>query len=101
MKEKLAEFLITIQGFRKLTVALLIIIVGIIFRTKGLLNGGEFVDLTKSIGLGFLATNSFEGITAVVKDHLAARKAAGNLLVAPPDAPDSDDVEIVPESSQK
>ena len=97
MKEKLAEFLITLQGFRKFLLSLLIIIVSIVFRTKNLLSGLEFVDLVKAIGLGFLGTNSLEGVTAVIKDHLAARRAAGNIL-APITDPAQEDVQIVPET---
>lgn len=98
MKEKLAEFLITIQGFRKFIVALLVILVSIVFRTKSLLNGVEFVDLVKAVTLGFLGTNSVEGITAVIKDHLAQRREAGNVLVPPPSAPtksEDEEVDIV------
>src|ERR1700749_5183058 len=100
MKQKLAEFLLTIQGFRKFIVALLVILVSIIFRTKSLLSGSEFVDLTKAVTLGFLGTNSVEGITTVVKEHLAARRAAGSLVTPVESSTDEKDEEVEVESAE-
>ena len=96
MKEKIAQFYELLFGFRKFIVALLVLTVSIIFRTKSLLSGGEFVDLAKSVTLGFFGTNTVEGIISVVKDHLAARKEAGNVLAPPPEKSDPDeDVTLV------
>lgn len=96
MKEKIAEFYQLLFGFRKFLVALIVIAVSIIFRAKSLLNGVEFVDLVKAVTLGFFGTNTVEGIVTVVKDHLAARRDAGNVLVPPADKPAADDdVEVV------
>lgn len=97
MKQKIAELYALLFGFRKFLVALLVIVVSIIFRIKTLLNGVEFVDLVKAVTLGFFGTNTVEGIVTVVKDHLAARREAGNVLASPADkqpAPD-DDVEVI------
>lgn len=85
MKEKIAELYQLLFGFRKFIITLLVVVVSIIFRTKALLSGGEFVDLVKAVSLGFLGTNSVEGITTVIKEHLAARRAAGSLTTTPPD----------------
>lgn len=96
MKEKIAELYQLLFGFRKFLVALLVIVVSIVFRAKSLLNGVEFVDLVKAVTLGFFGTNTAEGIITVVKDHLAARKEAGNVLAPPVEKPAPDDeVEVI------
>lgn len=104
MKEKLAEWLLVIQGYRKFLIALLIIVVSIVFRSNNLLSGVEFVDLVKSIGLGFLGTNSAEGLISVLKEHLSARRDAGNLLAPPGDKSkqtEDEEVEIIPAGDAK
>jgi len=94
MKEKVAEFLLTIQGFRKFLMCLFVILIATIFRVKSLVSGGEWSDLSKAVAIAFCGTNGLEGITAVVKEHLALRRAAGNVL-SPPQAT-QDDVELIP-----
>jgi hypothetical protein len=42
MKQKIAEFFLILQGFRKFLICLLILLVSIGFRIKGLLGGSEF-----------------------------------------------------------
>ena len=102
MKEKVAEFFVLLQGFRKFIVALLILLVSIVFRIKGLLSGVEFVDLSKAITLGFFGTNSMEGLFSVVKEHLQARRDAGNVAVPPPtDKEEDEEVEIQPVEATK
>lgn len=101
MKEKIAEWLLVIQGFRKFIICLLVLLVSIVFRTKALLSGSEFVDLAKAVTLAFMGTNSMEGLFSVVKEHLAARREAGNLLQTPKDKSDDEDVEIVPAGDSK
>ena len=99
MKEKIAELYSLLFGFRKFLVAMLVIVISIIFRIKALLSGQEFVDLVKAIALGFFGTNTAEGVITVVKNHLAARRAAGSVLATPDDKPDApapdDDVQLV------
>jgi hypothetical protein len=95
MKEKIAQVYELLFGFRKFIVALLVLVVSIVFRTKALLSGGEFVDLVKAVTLGFFGCNSVEGILEVVKDHLAARKEAGNVLAPPPEKDGNEDVALV------
>lgn len=96
MKEKIAEFYQLLFGFRKFIVALMVLIVSITFRCKNLLNGVEFVDLAKSVTLGFFGTNTVEGIVTVVKDHLQQRRDAGNVLV-PPTSKSADVSLVIPE----
>jgi hypothetical protein len=103
MKEKLAEWLTVIQGFRKFLITLLVIFIGVVFRVKGFISGSETTDLIKSIGISFIAANNLEGFAAILKDHLAIRRAAGNVLKAPDEpAPSTDDeVTLVPTGDQK
>jgi hypothetical protein len=103
MKEKLAEFLLTIQGFRKFLFCILVLIIGTVFRAKALVSGNEWEDLAKSVAISFCATNGLEGITTCIKEHLAIRRASGNLLASPQDTKDDGDeaVELVPTGDSK
>jgi hypothetical protein len=74
-------------------VTFFILITAIIFRFKGFVSGNEWVDVSKSVGLGFIAGNSAEGVIGVLKDHLALRRAAGSITTPAPD-PEDDDVQI-------
>ena len=78
MKQKLAEFLDAIMGFRKFIAFLLILLISIIFRSISLVDGAQFVDLMKSVTVAFLATNSVEHFTSMVKDYIVD-KAKGAL----------------------
>jgi predicted Co/Zn/Cd cation transporter (cation efflux family) len=84
MKQKIAEFFLLLQGFRKFIVCLLILIVSIVFRVKNLLSGGEFVDLDKAIVLAFMGSNSMEGLFSVVKEHLQTKR---DIAINAPEAP--------------
>jgi hypothetical protein len=75
MREKLAEFLDALMGFRKFIAFLLILAIGIVFRIINLVNGSEFVDLEKAVGVSFMATNSVEHFTTMVRDYIASRGA--------------------------
>ena len=46
------------KGFGKESFAIMILITGIIFCCKGLINGAQFVDLIKSIGITYLASHT-------------------------------------------
>jgi len=99
MKEKVAEFIEILTGFRKFIICLLIFVISIVFRVKGLFSGSETEDLLKSVALGFMGTNSAEGLYKVISEHLAARRAAGSVLTPTQDpTPEDDEVELVPTS---
>lgn len=56
-----------LKGFGKESFAIAILIAGIVFRCKGLIDGAQFVDLIKNIGMVYLAShtiNSTWGNTA-------------------------------------
>lgn len=80
MKQKVAEFFDLVFGFRKFIAWLALFLIGIIFRMKGFIDGGEFVDLIKSTFMGFVAANGVEHVVTCVKEYNAGNlaKALGN-----------------------
>lgn len=75
MKQKVAELINIIFGFRKFLLMLLITLVGIIFRVKGYIDGNQFVDLLKSTTISFFAANGVEHIVATVKSVMGKEPA--------------------------
>lgn len=75
MRQKLAEFLDAIMGFRKFIAFLLLLAISIMFRSVNFINGSEFVDLMKNIGIAFFATNGVEHFTSMAKDYIASKVA--------------------------
>ena len=75
MKQKIADFLVALNGFRKFIAWLCIFLVSVGFTIKGLINGSEFVDLTKTVFAGFVAGNGIERVVNCVSDHLADKRA--------------------------
>ena len=59
-----------IKGLRKWSIMIIIIIVGIIFLTNGLLSGLEFVALIKGVAIAFMSSNAVEH----VKDAFIKKK---------------------------
>lgn len=100
----MAEFLVTIQGFRKFIICFMVLIVSIIFRVKNLVNGSEWAGITQNVSIGFFGTNSAESLFSIVKEHLALRRAAGSLTTPPKDpSPDdgNEEVELSPAGDSK
>lgn len=95
MKQKIAEWINIIFGFRKFIAWFGLFLTGIIFRVKGLIAGAEFVDLMKSTFMGFVAANGVEHIMTTVKGVMDSKNAAMNPPVADPD-PTNDDKEVTP-----
>lgn len=69
MKEKLAEWLVTIFGFRKLITWLCLFIIAVIFRLDNYIDGAQFVDLMKNTFLAFVAANSTEHFLITAKEY--------------------------------
>ncbi len=95
MKQKLAEWINIIFGFRKFMAWLALFLVGIVFRVKGLIAGAEFVDLIKGTFLGFVAANGVEHIMTTVKGVMDGKAAAQAPQVADTDE-SNDDKEVEP-----
>jgi hypothetical protein len=73
MKKRLAEVINILFGFRKTLLVLILYIVGILFRIKGLIDGGQMVDLFKGITIAFMTANSFEHMTTTVKSYMDSK----------------------------
>jgi hypothetical protein len=72
MQEKIAELINVVFGFRKFILMVLLFGVGVIFRLKGYVDGGQFVDLMKNTTIAFFAANGFEHLTTTVREYIAA-----------------------------
>lgn len=70
MKQKIAELINIIFGMRKFLLMLILYIIGIIFRIKGLVNGAEMVDLFKTTTIAFMGANGVEHLMTTVKDYM-------------------------------
>lgn len=73
MRQKLAELINIIFGFRKFLLMLVLYVVGIVFRIKGLLAGAEMVDLFKSTTIAFFGANGVEHILTTVQGYYASK----------------------------
>jgi hypothetical protein len=102
MKEKVAEFINVIFGFRKFIIMLLAMLIAIIFRMKGLINGENMVDLLKATIISFFGANGVEHIMAVVKDYAAAKgqKIAGEALVGPDQIDEAEEAKAEEKSNE-
>lgn len=78
MRQKIADLINVIFGFRKFLLMLLVYLIAVVFRCNDLINGAEMVDLLKQTTLGFLGANGVEHIVGAVKDHLASKTAGDN-----------------------
>lgn len=73
MREKIAELINVVFGFRKFILMLLLFSIGVIFRIKGYVDGGQFVDLMKNTTISFFAANGLEHITTTVKEYINSK----------------------------
>lgn len=90
MKQKLAELINIVFGFRKFLLMLAICLIGVIFRIKGLVDGSEMVDLLKTTTLGFFGANGVEHVITCIKEYNAGKAAQGG-----------QDDEVVPTEDQE
>jgi hypothetical protein len=58
-----------LYGFRKTLLIMILYVVGVVFRCLGLIDGGQMVDLFKSITVAFMAGNGLEHMTSTVKTY--------------------------------
>lgn len=73
MKQKIADFLNVIFGFRKFLLLLILYTVGVVFRCKNLVNGAELVDLFKTTTIAFIGANSVEHVVGAAKAYMDAK----------------------------
>jgi hypothetical protein len=90
MRQRLAELIDIIYGFRKFIAFMLLFITSIVFRLDQLIDGGQWVDLMKNVALAFFAANGIEHFTEAAKGYFASKGAAGITSLIPHDAPPTD-----------
>ncbi len=73
MRQKLAELIDLIYGFRKFIAFLMLFIIAIVFRFINFVDGAQFVDLMKNVSLAFFAANGIEHFTTMAKDYMASK----------------------------
>jgi hypothetical protein len=73
ISEIINEILDVTMGFRKFIAFLCVFTVGVVFRLKGLIDGGQAVDLLKNTFTAFVAVNGVEHFTSMVKAHINSK----------------------------
>lgn len=63
-----------INGFRKWSIMILLIVIGVMFRITGYLSGQEMVDLLRYVGVSFMAGNSLEHMSKSVIEWVKNKK---------------------------
>lgn len=76
MSDYLVSFLNIFVGLRKSIVMILLMIIGVIFRIKGMLDGAQFVDLFKATVISYFGANSVEHFSSMIQAHLASKVAS-------------------------
>jgi hypothetical protein len=105
MRQKIADLINVIFGFRKFLLMLAIYLIAIIFRIQNLINGTEMVELLKSTTLAFMGANGVEHIVAAAKDY-AASHSGGDDPKTPyedlvsPSAQEADDLKAEEEAKK-
>lgn len=83
MKQKLAEFIDVLMGFRKFIALMLVLLISVVFRAKGLIDGQNFTDLIKNCFISFTAANGVEHFTSMAKEYIANKTAPKDTDTAP------------------
>ena len=73
MNKKIQDFLSILNGFRKFSIILAVLLTAIVFRAIDFVNGAEFVDLVKYTAVAFFGTNSVEHMTKVIKEWISVK----------------------------
>ena len=73
MNQKLSDFIAIFLGVRKTVVMLALLVIGIVFRIKGLINGGQLVSLLQSTTIAFFAANSVEHVGETIKHYINSK----------------------------
>ena len=90
MRQRLAELIDIIYGFRKFIAFLLLFVTAIAFRLGSEIDGGQFVDLMKNVALAFFAANGIEHFTEAAKGYFASKTPGPITNLIPHDAPPQD-----------
>ena len=90
MRQRLAELLDILMGFRKMIAFFLVVMIAIVFRVINLIDGPGFVDLAKNVTLAFFAGNSVEHFTAMAKNYWDNKSNMAGVAPKTPDTPPQD-----------
>ena len=60
-------------GSRKFLVMLAILVIAVVFRISGWIDGGQMVDLVKMVGISFMGANSVEYMMAPIQAWAAGK----------------------------
>ena len=58
LRDAAGQWLGVFDGFGKECYVLILLVAGIVFRCRDLINGAQFVDLAKSLGVAYLASHA-------------------------------------------
>lgn len=67
---KLKNLVALLNGFRKFSVMMTLVMVAIIFRVYEFISGSEFVDLLKNTAVAYMSFNGLEHMTKTVSEWI-------------------------------
>ena len=73
MKQDEEGFFDFLLGYRKTVAWFCLFAIAVIFRLKGYVDGGQFVDLSKATFLGFIGGNSVEHLGNIARTYIASK----------------------------
>ena len=73
MKQKIADIVAILLGFRKTAVMIVVLVIGVIFRLKSLIDGGQLVTLLQGTVIVFFAANSVEHVGETIRHYVNAK----------------------------
>ena len=77
MRQKLAEFFELLYDFRQFITFFVLLAVAIVFRVLNLIDGSQFVDLMKNVGVALMAVHGLAHLVSVGKDFITAKFQQG------------------------
>lgn len=69
-KEKFLSFIDAFEGLGKEVLAFSCLMVGFFLLMRGLVNGAQFVDLVKGVGIAYITGATVGGTSAAILEHL-------------------------------
>ena len=82
IKDKFLAFVDVFEGLGKEVLAFSCLNIGLVLLAKGLLNGAQFVDLVRGVGIAYISGATVAGTSDSILQHLkdmAASAAKGKL----------------------
>lgn len=73
MPQWLADFLEVFQDVNKTSLMVCLLVLASIFRVKGFIDGGQFVELIKTTTVSYFGTNTVIHFTSMIKDAISSK----------------------------